>query len=31
MPAAKPFLGLALRAAAMAVLAGIIMKLFGLA
>jgi hypothetical protein len=31
MPAAKTLLGLALRAAAMAVLAGIIMKLFGLA
>jgi hypothetical protein len=29
MPAAKTFLGLALRAAAMAVLAGILMKLFG--
>jgi hypothetical protein len=31
MPAAKTFLRMALRAAAMAVLAGILMKLFGLA
>jgi hypothetical protein len=29
MPAAKTFLGLALRAAAMAVLAGIVTKVFG--
>jgi hypothetical protein len=31
MPAAKTFLGLVIRAAAMAVLAGIIMRLFGIA
>jgi hypothetical protein len=31
MPAAKTFLGLVLRAAAMAALAGILMRLFGIA
>jgi hypothetical protein len=31
MPAAKMFLGLVLRAAAMAAVAGILMKLFGIA
>jgi hypothetical protein len=31
MPAAKTFLGLVLRAAAMAALAGVLMRLFGLA